>query len=68
MDSCLAVEREGEKVAKRMRVASSETNELLENVLDELKVLKDELMQRKSLCPGWVWNGCPKRQVVSTTG
>ena len=55
MDSCLAVEREGEKVAKRMRVTSSETNELLENVLDELKVLKDELMQCRSC--GWGKSG-----------
>ena len=51
----MAVEREGEKVAKRLRVVGPEMEELLSSAEEDIKVLKEELSQckRHQYTYGW---------------
>ena len=47
MDACTAVEREGEKVAKRLRTVGPEMDELLSDAEEHVKALREELSQCK---------------------
>lgn len=44
MDACLAVQREQEKVVKKLRTVSGTATEKLQHVLDQIQALKDQLM------------------------
>lgn len=53
MEACLAVEREHEKVVKKLRTVSGSATEKLQRVLDQIQALKNKLMAgRTSL--SWV--------------
>lgn len=43
MDACLAVEREQEKVVKKLKTVTGTTTEKLQQVLDHIQVLKEQL-------------------------
>ena len=43
MEACLAVEREQEKVIKKLRTVSGSASEKLQRVLDQIRALKDQL-------------------------
>ena len=43
MEGCLAVEREQEKVIKKLRTVSGSASEKLQRVLDQIQALKDQL-------------------------
>lgn len=43
MEACLAVEREQEKVVKKLRTVSGSATEKLQRVLDQIQALKDQL-------------------------
>lgn len=47
MDACTAVEREGEKVAKRLRTVGPEMDELLSSTEQHVTALKEELSHCK---------------------
>lgn len=44
MEACLAVEREHEKVVKKLRTVSGSATEKLQRVLDQIQALKSELL------------------------
>lgn len=44
MEACLAVEREHEKVVKKLRTVSGSATEKLQRVLDQIQALKNKLM------------------------
>ena len=44
MEACLAVQREQEKVVKKLRTVSGTATEKLQHVLDQIQALKDQLM------------------------
>ena len=43
MEACLAVEREQEKVVKKLKTVSGSATEKLQQVLDQIQALKDQL-------------------------
>ena len=49
MEACLAVEREQEKVVKKLKTVSGSASEKLKQVLDQIQVLKHQLSACKSL-------------------
>lgn len=60
MDACTAVEREGEKVAKRLRTVGPEIDELLSSTEQHVTALKEELNRCK-----WLAMQCVLRDVYS---
>lgn len=53
MEACLSVEREHEKVVKKLRTVSGSATEKLQRVLDQIEALKNKLMGgRTSLSNG----------------
>lgn len=47
MEACLAVEREQEKVVKKLKTVTGSTTEKLQQVLDQIQALKDQLTAGK---------------------
>ena len=43
MDACLAVEREQEKVLKKLRTLSGTASEKLQKIIDQVESLRDQL-------------------------
>lgn len=43
MDTCLAVEREQEKVLKKLRTLSGTASEKLQKIIDQVESLRDQL-------------------------
>ena len=50
MEACLAVEREQEKVVKKLKAAAGTATDKLQEVLDQIKALKELLTAAAGPC------------------